>query len=373
MKYIEGTNRYQLSYLPECIDDYILEENPVRIIEAFVESLELDRLGFSKTTPNIKGRPPYNPKTLLKLYIYGYMNKIRSTRRLEKQAGINLELMWLLNKLAPDFKTIADFRKDNSKALEGVFKEFILLCKGWGLFSNELIAVDGTKFKACNNKKRNFTQAKLEKRVIEIENKIAEYLKDLDENDTNEVTDKNYTSEEIQSKIKELQDRKGKYQKYQDQLKKEGNTEISLTDPDARLMISNGKLDVHYNVQVVAEGKNKLIIDCNVTNICSDQGQLGTMAQRGKEILGVAELEVLADKGYYDGADLIECMENKINPYVAKPEHTSSTGNTKYGKDKFKYDKEKDEFICTQGQHLPYRTTGIKSRDGKEEKRYYNR
>lgn len=354
MGYITGEDRGQINLLPNSIDEYITNENPVRVIDAFVESLDMESMEFVRATPKNTGRPGYNPKDLLKLYIYGYMNRIRSSRRLETEAARNLEIIWLLNSLKPDFKTIADFRKDNKTAIKQVFKQFNLLCNDWNLFGKELVAIDGSKFKADNSKKKNFNKQKLDRHLKYIDEKISEYINDLEQNDEKESSDRKPTAEEIKERIEELKNRKNKYETYKEIIKEEKISEISEIDSDARLMSNNNRIEPCYNVQSTVDSKNKLIIDFEVTKNPSDQGQLAKMSIRAKEILEVDKLEVLADKGYYKGTDIVNCIDNNITPYVSKQTISNSTGDTNFYPDKFKYNKEKDEYICPTGQSLKY-------------------
>lgn len=354
MGYIEGENRKQMILMPDSIEDYISEENPVRVIDAFIDGLDMKELSFKRAKPASTGRPPYNPKDLLKLYIYGYMNGIRSSRKLEKETHRNLEVMWLINKLRPDFKTIADFRKDNKIAIKAVFKEFILLCKGWNLFGKKLIAVDGSKFKAWNSKKKNFNQRKLTKKIKEIEDKIDNYLEKLDRLDKEESSDRKISVDEIKEKVMKLKNKKKEYEGYKDIIKETGETQVSLIDPDARSMMNNQKVEVCYNIQTTVEEKNRLILDYNVTNSVTDYDQLSVMGKRAKEVLGVDTIEVLADKGYYKATDLKECLDNDITPYVAKPKNTNPKV---FSMDKFQYNKENDYYICPTGMVLRYKST----------------
>lgn len=363
MGYIQGEDRNQIILFPEIINDYIEEDSVIRVIDEFVEYLDLKELKFTKSVAASTGRPPYSPKFLLKLYLYGYLNRIRSSRRLEQECKRNIEVMWLLKKLKPDFKTIADFRKDNKIALKNVFREFNKLCNEWGLFGKELVAIDGSKFRACNSKKNNFSEKKLEIRLKEIESKIEEYLKELDENDHVEKVDKKHTVEEINNRIKELKERKVKYEEYKKQLVESGTNEISTTDPDARLMCNNNNnVDVSYNVQTTVDAKHKLIADFKVTNKPNDLGQLDNMALRAKKLFNDKGFEVLADKGYYKAEDLKKCVENKITPYVTKQVHSNGTGDRDFYLDRFEYDKEKNKYICPAKQELYF----SKNRKSKE-------
>jgi transposase len=367
MGYIQGEDRNQIILLPECINDYITEENTVKIIDAFVETVNLNKLEFKKAVPSKTGRPPYNPHDLLKLLIYGYVNAIRSSRKLENETRRNLELMWLLKRLTPDYKTISDFRRDNKEALKKVFKQFTLLCKDWDLFGKKLVAVDGSKFKASNSKKNNFSEKKLDKNIKYIEEKVDQYVKELEENDKNEELDKKLNAEEINKRIAQLKNRKVVYEGYKEKLKEESINEISKSDPDARQMtVNNNGMDICYNVQTVVDDKNKLVVDFEITNNPSDQNQLCEMAMRAKEIFEVDTLECLADKGYYNADDLIKCEENKITTYAAKQVGSNRTGIKEFYPDKFKYDTENDVYICPGNQKLK-----LKRKD-KDRARYSN-
>jgi len=349
MGYIEGQNRNQITLFPETIDDYIGQDSSVRVIDEYIERLDIKKLGFKRAKPAVTGRPPYNPRDLLKLYIYGYLNRVRSSRRLEQEAGRNLEVIWLLNKLKPDFKTIADFRKDNKKALTKVFHDFSRLCSDWDLFGKELVAVDGTKFRASNSKKNNYSKKKLERLLASIDKRIDNYLKELDQLDEIEKCDRKPDAKEIKKRLEQLRSRKEKYEGFKKVLEDEDSSEISTTDPDARLMSNNnGNVDVSYNVQTTVDSKHKLIVDFDVTVQPNDLGQLAKMAVRAKDIFGVDKLEAVADKGYYKTDDLKTCLENGITPFVAKQVYPSRTGVKEFNHDRFIYDKEKDVYICPQ-------------------------
>ena len=356
MGYIEGQDRYQINLLPECIDDYISDDNPVRVIDEYIKQLDLEKLGFKRAVPSSTGRPPYNPRDLLKLYLYGYLNQIRSSRRLERETKRNLEVMWLLNKLSPDFKTIADFRKDNKKALKAVFRDFTKLCDEWNLFGKELVAVDSTKFRASNSKRKNYNVKKLDRHIKYIDEKIDSYIKQLEKNDADEENVNPLSTEEIQSKIQELKERKKQYEELEKDLQKSGQNEISTTDPDARLMSNGNQNSVYpsYNVQTTVDAEYKLIVDFKVTQNPNDLGELDNMALRAKKLFGGQGFELLADKGYYRAQDLKKCVENGIIPYVSNQTHSNGTGDKNFYSDKFRYDKDKNVYICPLGKELPY-------------------
>lgn len=361
MAYVEGELRNQVILFPEAIDDYIKADNPVQFIDIFVNELDFKELGFKYAELKATGRPPYNPADMLKLYIYGYLNRVRSSRCLEKESNRNLELMWLLKKLTPDFKTIADFRKDNKEALRGVYKRFNLLCKFSNLFGGELIAVDGSKFKAVNSTKRNFNEKMLKKKIKEIDKSINDYLDELDKNDKEEDSVPEITAEKLKKKIKDFKERKIKYEKLLQRIKESGEKQISLTDADCRKMLNGQKFDMYYNVQVAVDSKHKLIVDYEVTNDCTDQNQLRKMSEKAKEALGKETIMVTADKGYFNSLEIKKCLGNGIMPYVPEPKYVSSRGKgiptPLFYENKFKYNKESDEYLCPENNKLIYKNT----------------
>lgn len=308
MGYIEGESREQRLLFPEVLDDYIGEDNVVRFIDAFVDGLKMEELGFDRAVPKETGRPPYDPRDLLKLYIYGYLNRGRTTRILERECQRNLELMWLMRKLRPDFKTIADFRRDNRKAFRGVFRQFVLVCKQMGLLGGELVAVDGSKFKAVNSGQRNFSQKKLEKRLKEIDKKVEQYLDEMDRADKRE-SQSAISAGDLKEKIAKLKERKGRYEELLKELKASGEKQISLTDGDSRVMALTAKGEVSYNVQTAVDSKHHLIVEQDVTNDGLDNHQLWVMAQSTKQALGQSDLQVVADMGYYNQEELKQCEE----------------------------------------------------------------
>jgi len=357
MGFIEGAHRDQLIMFPESLDGYVGDDNPVRFVDAFVDSLDLQTLGFERATPKETGRPPYHPGDLLKLYIYGYLNRVRSSRRLEKEANRNVEVMWLLGKLAPDFKTIADFRRDNGRAVREACRQFTLLCRDLGLFGGELIAIDGSKFKAVNSRPRNFTRRKLKRLVQRIDEKVERYLQALDENDAQEPNIYKPTAQELREKIDALKKRKEELAALQKQLEESGESQVSLTDPDARSMpVGKGRgTEVAYNVQLSVDAKHKLIVDHEVTNEVTDLGQLSPMAIRAKEILQVEQIEVLADMGYYDGKHVKACVEEGITPYIPKANTSVNSRLGLYSKRDFRYDPQNDCYWCPARKALRYR------------------
>lgn len=358
MSYIKGTNRSQITLFPEIVDEYIMEDNPVRFIDLFVDNLGVNSFKYSET--NKTGRPPYNPKDLLKLYIYGYLNHIRSSRKLERETHRNVEIMWLLQRLKPDHKTIANFRRDNKESIKQVFREFTLLCKKLDLFGGELIAIDGSKFKAVNSKKKAFTDKQLEEKISDIEKYIENYLNELDSNDDEEFGINAPSKKELQGKIEFLKNRKKEYQKIKAELEQTGKTHLCLTDPDARLMKEGGssKKSVSYNVQTSVDSKHNLIVNFDVTQDANDVNQLSNMAIEAKEVLEAENIEAIADTGYYSGKEFKKCIEEGITPYVSEP----AVGKCEkihpdYYPDKFKYDKKADCYTCPKGEILTFKGT----------------
>ena len=315
MKYKKGQPRDQMTMVTECLEEYISEENPVRVIDAFVDSLDLDLAGFIRTSPAKTGRPPYDPRDLLKLYVYGYFNKIRSSRKLMTECTRNIELFYLLGKLTPDFRTIADFRKDNAKALKKVFSAFVKLCLKLGLYQKELLAIDGSKFRAVNSKDNTYNVEILEKKLQRIDDHIAEYLSQMDTNDDAEPDAP--TTEQIKEAIRELTLRKEKYQGFLKQLFESNDTQILTTDPEAHRMHTKDGFNCCYNVQTAVDKGSHLIAEYEVTNHNTDQGLLREVADITREALEVETLEIVADKGYESRRDIENCVMNGIIPNVA--------------------------------------------------------
>jgi transposase len=354
MGYIEGEDRKQTVLFPEVLEDYISEENPVRFIDVFIEGLNLSELGFLKAMPKETGRPPYDPGDLLRLYVYGYLNRTRSSRQLEREAGRNVELMWLMRKLRPDFKTIADFRKDNPQGIKQVCREFTLWCKRLELFGGELVAIDGSKFRAVNSPKRNFTEKKLRRMIREIEDKIDHYLKDLDRQDRQEAGPQSLSREQLEEKIERYRGRRAQYEELKNDLEHSGESQISLTDPESRSMRVGHGVEVSYNVQIVVDHEHKLVVEHEVSNEVSDQGQLSPMAKKAQETLGVQTLEVVADRGYYNGGEVKACQESGMTVYVPKP-NSSNLKRGLFTKEDFIYEPDKDCYRCPAGKELSYR------------------
>jgi len=318
MKFVSGQDRDQITLLPDSVEDYVDENNSVRVIEAYVNSLNLTAMGFNRSKPNNTGRHMYASSDLLKLYIYGYINRIRSSRRLETETKRNLEAIWLLRKLSPDHKTIARFRQDNAAELKNVFKDFVKLCMKLDLYGKELETLDGSKFKAVNSKDRNFTVKKLQDKIARIDVKIEEYMNLLEKSDLEEETIASEKSpEEITRIITEMSERKAQYQEYINDMEQTGQTQKSLTDPDSRLMKANGKMDVCYNVQTVVDAKHKLISEFEATNKANDLNQITPMAEKAKEILETDKLAIVADAGYDSAQDIVSSMEQGVEVHVA--------------------------------------------------------
>jgi transposase len=299
-RFIEGENRKQVTLLPECLDDFVAEDNPVRIIEAFVEELDLGSLGFDGAKPSTTGRPSYHPGVLLKIYIYGYLNRVQSSRRSERECQRNVELMWLTGRLAPDFKTIADFRRDNGVGIRNVCRRFVMLCRELKLFSQALVAIDGSKFKAVNTRDRNFTEGKVDKREKQIEESIQRYLNALETADRTQPAELEAKTTRLQDKIARLHEQMRNLEQIKEQLKTEPDGQISRTDPDARSMATSGKGSgmVGYNVQVAVDANHHLIVAHEVTNSGSDRAQLSPMAKAARDAMGKTRLRAVADRGY---------------------------------------------------------------------------
>ncbi|MBK7415753.1 MAG: IS1182 family transposase [Dechloromonas sp.] len=358
-RFIEGESRTQSTLLPECLDDYIADTNPVRVVDVFVDELNLGHLGFDGVDPAATGRPGYHPAILLKLYIYGYLNRIQSSRRLEKESQRNVELMWLTGRLMPDFKTIARFRKDNGKAIRNVCRQFVVLCQRLGLFSEALVAIDGSKFKAVNNRDRNFTSAKLLRRMEEIESSINRYLIDLDTADRQEPVIAKIRGERLQDKIAVLKEQMKALKEIEIRLNDTPDKQISLTDPDARSMKTRGTGIVGYNIQTAVDAKNHLIVAHEVTNIGGDRDQLTSMAKLARAAMGAEELTVIADRGYFKGEEIVACHEAGIVAIVPKTTTSGAKADGRFDRADFIYDPEKNEYRCPANQTLIWRYSTV--------------
>ena len=353
MTHIAGLERDQLLLLPEAVDDYVGSDNPVRFIDAFVDGLDLTAAGFLRVEAKAMGRPGYAPGDLLKLYIYGYLNRVRSSRRLETECHRNIEVLWLLRTLKPDFKTIADFRRDNRAAFRAVFRQFVLLCRRLDLYGRELLAVDGTRIKAVNNKDRNFTRSSLREFIRRADEWLEDYLKRLDEGDVEDgATGGGARTKNLAEKIAALNEKRGRYQAMLAQLDRTGEDQISLTDPDSRAMAAHTKVGVGYNIQVAVDAKNKLIVEQAVTNQVVDMGLLTETSEPAREILGVETIDVVADRGYFKIEDIEACEQAGCVPHVAKPQRGSSVREGLFRKDEFRYDAGLDAYVCPAGKLL---------------------
>ena len=354
MNHQRGLDRTQTLLFPERLEDYITAENPVRFLDAFVGSLDLAGLGFGKAQCAATGRPPYDPADLLKLYLYGYLHRIRSSRLLEAECQRNVEVIWLLGKLAPDFKTIADFRKDNVKPLQAVSRQFILLCRKLELFGGELLAIDGSKFRAVNSRDQNFSAGKLKELLAHTDARLAEYLKELDAADASESGTPPLDKGALEEKIAVLREKRDWHEELLGQLDAE-QKQVSVTDPDTRRMHTGNGNVVGYNAQVAVDAKNKLIAAAEVTNDVTDYRQLAEVALEAKANLQVQKAEVVADKGYYNAGEVSRCVEAGITPYIPKADTSANTQQGLFGKSRFRYDETKDVYVCPAGAELTYR------------------
>ena len=369
-RFIEGGDRSQSSLLPECLDDYVVEDNPVRVVDAFVEQLELRSLGFEGMEPESTGRPAYHPSVLLKIYIYGYLNRVQSSRRLEREAQRNLELMWLTGRLAPDFKTIANFRKDNGPAIRKVCRQFIDLCRGLGLFSQGLVAVDGSKFKAVNNRDKNFTSAKMQRRMTMIEESISSYLTALDSADRAEPEIAELKKGHLKEKIAGLQEQMAKLKAIEQRLLASPDHQVSLTDPDARSMKSRDGGIVGYNVQCAVETQNHLIVAHEVVTEGIDRDLLTSMAEQAREAMGQEDLTAVADRGYYKGEEILKCEQTGITPIVPKSLTSNNRAHGLFDKQDFIYVAADDEYRCPANQRAIWRFTTVER--GMNLRRYWS-
>ena len=362
-RFIEGADRTQQTLLPPCLDDYVAEDNPVRVVEAFIEELDLAGLGFEGVAPAATGRPAYHPATLLKIYLYGYLNSIQSSRRLEREAGRNLELMWLTGRLAPDFKTIADFRRDNGPAIRAVCAQFIGLCRRVGLITQAMAAIDGSKFKAVNARDRNFTRGKVQKRIEQVEGSIQRYLQSLDAADRQEGEFAQAKAARLRDKIAAMKEQMGKLKALQVEVHAAPDQQISLTDPDARSMMTNmrGSGVVGYNVQTAVETEHHLIVAHEGTNNVTDRALLSAMAAKAKAAMGMDKIDVVADRGYFDGEEVLACGAIGVTPYVPKLNTSLAKSAGRYGKDDFIYLTTDDAYRCPAGETLTRRFASVEN------------
>jgi transposase len=354
MKHRTGLDRSQTLLFPERLEDYITAENPVRFLDAFAAKLDLHALGFDKAQCAGTGRPPYDPAALLKLYLYGYLHRVRSSRSLEAECHRNVEVIWLLGKLAPDFKTIADFRKDNLKPLKAVARQFTLLCRKLELFGGELLAVDGSKFAAVNARDQNFNAAKLQELIERADERLSEYLQQLDSADAAEAGGTSLSKSELAEKIAALRERQDWHRELLAELDEE-QKQVSVTDPDTRKMPTAHGTIVGYNAQMAVDAKNKLIAADDVTNEGTDLRQLASVALEARANLELKQAEVVADAGYYNAAEVSRCVEQGITPYIPKSDTSANTARGLYGKSQFRHDAAKDVYVCPAGMELTYR------------------
>lgn len=373
-RFIEGADRNQTTLLPGCLDDYVEDANPVRAVDAFVEALDLAALGFD-ILPEATGRPGYHPALILKIYLYGYLNQVQSSRRLERECGRNLELIWLTGRLAPDFKTIADFRRDNGAAIRKVCAQFVTLCRSLHLLDGGSVAIDGSKFKAVNNREKNFTHNRLKRCMAAIEKTIERYLSDLERADRQqEVTGAPIPAANVARLTKgidTLKEKLARLSELETTMLASGEKQISLTDPDARAMTSqsHSAYVVGYNVQSAVDTKHHLVVAHEVTNIGVDIGQLSSMARQARDALETKAIEVLADRGYFKSEEIASCENAGIEVYVPKPMTSNARAQGRYDRRDFVYDKERNVYVCPAGEDLTYRMTTLDA--GKVMQRYW--
>jgi len=373
--FIEGADRRQRALLPECLDDYVNEDNPARAVDAFVEALDLAGLGFV-TEPGATGRPGYHPGLMLRIYLYGYLNQIQSSRRLERECGRNLELIWLTGRLKPDFKTIADFRKDNGQAIRKVCGQFVALCRGVGLLNSAVVAIDGSRFKAVNAKAKNYTREKLRRKLGEIDAAIGKYLAELDRADevqeTTGIALPEARIDRATRKLAHLQKEAARYRAIENRMEATGETQVSLSDPDARSMATTARMPriVGYNVQSVVEAEHHLIVAHEVTMHGYDRDALSAMAGAASEVMPTEQIEAIADKGYYKGEEIVACEASGVAVVVPKPLTSNAGARGLFDKADFSYLADEDVYRCPAGERLRYRFTG--RQDGKDMRTYWS-
>ena len=353
-RYVESQDRQQVTLLPECLDDFIGEDNPVRVVDAFVEELDLATVGFDGMVPAATGRPAYHPGLLLKIYIYGYLNRVQSSRRLERECQRNVELMWLTGRLVPDFKTIADFRRDNGPGIRQACSQFVAICRKLKLLVDGVVAVDGSKFKAVNNRDRNFTPHKLEQRMKQIQESIDRYLESLDTADRTQPADLPAKTARLQDKLSKLRRQMNDLREVERQLQQQPDQQLSLTDPDARSMATSGRGTgvVGYNVQIATDTTHHFIVAHEVLNVGHDRSALASMATKAQEGLGRKGIGLIADRGYYKGTQILDAEEAGVQTYIPKPMTSGARAEGRFGKADFVYDAKADEYRCPAGQIL---------------------
>jgi len=360
-RFIQGVDRTQTILFPASLDEYVAEDNPVRVIEAFVDTLNLAVLGFDGVIPAQTGRPSYHPSALLKIYVYGYVNRIQSSRRLESETGRNVELMWLTGNLTPDFKTIADFRKENGDAIRQTCRQFVMICQQLDMFDGGEVAIDGSKFKAVNNRDKNFTERKLQARIQQVEESIARYLEELDRADRQPKLVPKARVEHIKEKIASLRRQIDGFNELGEQLQQAPDRQISLTDPDARSMATSGRGTgmVGYNVQTAVDTTHHLIVSHEVTNEGHDRAQLAAMGERAQESTGQESLTVLADRGYFSGAEIRACEQLGMTPLVPKTLTSGNRAQGQFDKQDFVYLPHRDQYRCPAGQYAIWRFSAV--------------
>lgn len=358
-RYITGVDRSQATMFPDTLDDYIGEENSVRVIDIFVEELDLSAMGFEKAAPATTGRPAYHPSVLLKLYIYGYLNRIQSSRRLERETQRNIELMWLTGRLCPDFKTIADFRKDNGKAIQQACSQFVILCKQMEMFKGSAIVIDGSKFKAVNSKDRNYTISKLKARIAQTEERVARYMDELDRADRQPDQIPEIRLKHLRKRLKAARETLNRLEAIEPVIRETPDEQVSLTDPDARSIATSGKGTgiVGYNIQMAVEDKHHLIVAHEITNLGHDRTQLASMAEKAKQATDIENPKVYADRGYYSGNEILKCEEAGIDALVPKPITSNSKAHGRYEKRDFIYCEKTDTYTCPVGEVAKHRFT----------------
>jgi len=372
-RFIEGENRFQSTLFPESLEDYIADDNPVRVIDAFVDGLDLKQLGFDRAEPSETGRPGYEPAVMLKIYVYGYLNRLTTTRVLEQETHRNVDLIWLTGRLMPNYKTIGEFRRLNRKAVRRVCAEFVGICRELKLFEQVIVAIDGSKFKAVNSRDKNFTRKSIKRRMKRLQEHIDRYLTILDEADKREPEETKYTAEELAEKIASMQEHMGRLQEIEEQVQAHPDKQVSLTDPDARSMArAGGGSTVGYNVQTAVDSESHLIVAHEVTNAITDRSQLASMATKARAALSEEttdeetaqaaeeeeskdEFTVVADAGYYKGEEIVECHEAGIKALVPKTNTSGSKAKGRYSKADFRYDAKANEYICPAGERLTHR------------------
>src|SRR5580658_8555603 len=369
--FVEGIDREQSTLFPPLLDDYVAEDNPVRAVDVFVDGLDLDKLGFLGVQPLDTGRPGYHPRVMLTLYIYGYLNRVPSSRRLERECQRNIELVWLTGQLAPDFKTFADFRKDNGKAIREVCRTFVALCRELDLLNVASVAIDGSKFKAVNARDKNFTEAKMKRRLERIDESIARYMAQLETADRHGDAVPEAKVVRLKDKIAKLKEEIVRLNAINAEMMKSEDKQISLTDPDARSMATSGKDTgiVGYNVQTAVDTKNHLIVAHEVTNVGTDRHQLSNMAEQARTEMGVETLDAVADRGYYAGEEIRACEEAGITVTLPKPMTSGAKAAGRFGKQDFIYIAAEDIYRCPAGERLTYRFSN--QEDGKTLRRYW--